>query len=312
MSKRKNKKYRFLFCLILLFFVLGFLFFCLRHNFYRPRDLLGKPQESSSKLWRPLESSDFQNPILEIDAQAALSCDFSTGEIFFAKNLHQRLPTASLTKVMTAVVVLDLAAPEKVLEVPSVVEDLPEDSSYMGVDPGEKYTILDLLYGLLLPSGNDAATAFSYGLTGGKPELFVYWMNRKAKALGLKNTNFSNSSGLDDLKNYSSVYDLGILSHYAVSHYPLLQEIVASRSYEIPYTEEHKYLFFGNFNDLMLAYKGVDGIKPGNTVEAGSCLIATATQEGKRVMSVVLGSSARNLPTIKLLDLGFENLGVLP
>lgn len=265
-------------------------------------------------LWYPqlLEKNVGQGE-LEINAKAALALDYDTGEVFYAKNPSLPLPFASLAKVMTAMVVLNHALAKDELVVPAEADlnNLPEGSSYMGLTAGEQYSVEDLLYGLLLPSGNDAARTLAIGLAGDL-ETFVYWMNREAKVLGLKNTKFDNPSGLDNPQSHSTVYDLAILTHFALTKYPLIARIVATRQYEIPYTDQHKYLFFGNFNDLMIVYPNVDGVKPGNTESAGSCLIATSTREGKRMMTIVLGASARNPETIKLLDFAFGKLGIEP
>ncbi len=289
----------------------------LTRNFHKNVGILGSRKErieSETNLWQPqLFNENIGQDKLSINAKAALALDFETGQVFYSKKPHLHLPFASLAKIMTAMVALDHAAPDEILEVPpeAAMEKLPDGSSFMGVTPGEKYTVQDLLYGLLLPSGNDAARTLALSLAGDL-DTFVYWMNRKAKAIGLSDTHFTNPSGLDDSNSYSTVFDLAKLSHFALTRYPQIAQIVATRGHEILYTTEHKYLFFGNFNDLMLIYPNIDGVKPGNTEEAGSCLIATSTREGKRVMVIVLGTPARNPETIKLLDFSFERLGVEP
>lgn len=275
----------------------------------RPADYQRDPAitPQHAHLWKP-RLDEYQNGTelnFQQDIRAALSVNFETGEVYYAHNTQTKLPIASLTKIMTAIVALDHSNLEEKLTVPATALDIPEDSSVMGVSVGESYTVGDLLYGLLLPSGNDAANAIAEGLAHSKED-YVYWMNRRARSLGLHNTRFANPSGLDDPDNFSTAFDLAVLAHYAITHYPPLEEIVASRQYEIPYTHEHKYLFWGNFNDLMLVYEGVDGIKPGNTEKAGSCLIATATRDDRKVMTVVLGATYRNAAAIKLLDLGFQ------
>lgn len=267
-----------------------------------------------SQLWQPrMADEKIGQDELEINARAALALDFATGKVFYAKNPHQVLPFASLAKIMTAVVALNHAQPENelVVSLQADFNELPLGSSYMGLTAGERYSVEDLLYGLLLSSGNDAALAIALGLASDL-DTFVYWMNRESKVWGLKQTQFGNPSGLDDPRSRSTAYDLAILTSFALTQYPLISQIVASSQHEIPYTPDHKYLFLTNFNDLMFIYPNVDGVKPGNTEEAGSCLIATSTREGKRVLTVVLGASARNPETIKLMDFAFEKLGVSP
>lgn len=273
-----------------------------------------KQEDKGSTMWRlQIANEEIGQDEIEANAKAALALDFETGQVFYSKESNLRLPFASLAKIMTAMVVLDHAVPEQVLEVPpeAAMENLPDGSSFMGVTPGEKYTVRDLLYGLLLPSGNDAACTLAISLAGDL-NTFSYWMNRKAAAIGLSGTHFTNPSGLDEQQSYSTIFDLAKLSQFALTRYPQIAQIVATRGYEIPYTLEHKYLFFGNFNDLMLVYPNIDGVKPGNTETAGSCLIATSTRESKRVMVIVLGTPARNPEAIKLLDFSFGKLGIPP
>ncbi|OQX50911.1 hypothetical protein B5M47_02695 [candidate division CPR3 bacterium 4484_211] len=284
--------------------------FCQLKDYRLPAVFEGANPPLSSSLWKPQIAGDsFNTQAIDFgqNVAAALSVNFDSGEVYYALNIHQRLPIASLTKVMTALVALEYASLDKEITVPAAAMDLPKDSSVMGISAGEVYPVKDLLYGLLLPSGNDAAKTLAIGVLGSE-ENFVYRMNRRSQSLGLKDTHFGNSSGLDDPWNYSSVYDLAVLTHYVLVNYPVINQIVGEKQYEIPYTEKHKYLFLGNFNDLMLLYEGVDGVKPGNTEAAGSCLIASATRGDRRVMALVLGSTYRNAAAIKLLDLGFSVL----
>jgi D-alanyl-D-alanine carboxypeptidase (penicillin-binding protein 5/6) len=202
---------------------------------------------------------------------------------------------------MTAAIVLEFADPSSSIKIPSTAKkDLPPDSAVMGISTGETYTIRQLLYGLLLPSGNDAAKALAVA-TAGDEGRFVSLMNGKAAQLGLRNTHFTNASGLDDRGHYSTAYDLAVITKYAMS-FPEFQEIVRQGEYEIPYTPEHKYLHLVNANSMVNSYPGATGVKPGNTADAGNCLVATATRNGRDVMAILLDTPGRNSNMAKLFD----------
>jgi D-alanyl-D-alanine carboxypeptidase len=176
----------------------------------------------------------------------------------------------------------------------------------MYLTTGEVYTLKELLYGLLLNSGNDAAYAIADGVAG-DTSTFVEWMNIKAKEIGLENTEFKDPSGLDD-NTYSTAQDLIKLSRYAMKH-DLFREIVKTYNIELT-SDTHKYVYLENATNLLTSYPGVAGVKTGYTEEAGLCLVTYASNNGHEIMGVVLKSIDRKGDMILMLDHGFGTLGV--
>jgi serine-type D-Ala-D-Ala carboxypeptidase (penicillin-binding protein 5/6) len=240
----------------------------------------------------------------KVTARAAIVVEYPSGRILYAKNLHQRLPMASTTKTMTALLALQRVSLTDV--VTATASDLVGESS-MGLVEGEQRTVSDLLYGLLLPSGNDAAEALARHVGEGLKEpadagpvgRFVALMNRQAQQMGLADTHFMNPHGLDDPGHYSSVYDLASIAWYDL-HNPVFNDIVKQVYHTVP---GHP---LKNTNELLSSYDGADGVKTGLTDNAGNCLVASATRGGRRLISVVLHSSPFAVPdTEALLDYGF-------
>lgn len=253
----------------------------------------------------PVEAS-LEKP--KIKGRHVLFIDNLSGSVMYDKDSKKRVPVASLVKIMTAVIALEHAKPEEIFEISGRAANTGEN--FMGISTGEKYTLEELLYGLILPSGNDAAEAITEGVAG-KRNTFINWMNFKAEELGLEDTKFTNPSGLEDGEfQYSTAYDLIRLAHYAWETHPLLREIAGTKSYEIPYNEDHKALYFENQTNLLGTYPGVKGIKTGYTEEAGLCLITIAENEGKEVLGVILNSTDRRGDAILLYDYSFAVLGV--
>ena len=177
----------------------------------------------------------------------------------------------------------------------------------MGITEGEVYTLEELMYGLLLPSGNDAAYAIAEGVAGSS-DRFVEWMNFKAKELGLMNTYFADPSGLDDT-TYSTAQDLARLARYAMKN-PRFRSIVGTVDIELPFTETHKYLPLYNQTNLLATYPGVVGVKTGYTEEAGLTLVTYASNEGYELVGVVLNSTDRKGDMVLMLDHGYGTVGV--
>jgi D-alanyl-D-alanine carboxypeptidase (penicillin-binding protein 5/6) len=172
----------------------------------------------------------------------------------------------------------------------------------MGLETGMRLTMRDLLYGLLLPSGNDAAVAIARRVAGDVPA-FVARMNARVRDLGLQDTHFTNPHGLDAAGHYSSAYDMAMLGRYALKE-PLLAEIVRTRQYQPEWSGPELW----NGNLLLWLYPESDGIKTGWTETAGQTMVATAQRDGHRLFVAVLGSQDRYSDVIRLLDWGFDNL----
>lgn len=257
------------------------------------------------KAWAPIVA-DTQLDISEVNASAAILIDVNSNQVLAEREAHQRRPMASLTKVMTAALVLEFTQPGSIITIPAeAMADLPGDSAVMGISKGEKYTIKELLYGLLLPSGNDAAQALAIAVAGNQAR-FVELMNAKAAQLGMRDTHFDNPSGLDSPTHYSTPYDLAILTHYAQT-FDLFNEVVGTAEKLLAYSENHKYLDLVNANPFISMYPGATGVKPGTTGNAGNCLIASATQNGRTFIGVLLNTPGRNTNMIKLFNLGYNS-----
>lgn len=249
------------------------------------------------------------------NAAAYVVADFDTGEVIAEKAMSQKLPMASLTKIMTAIVALDLADPSESFTVSRHASQI--EPTIMGVTYGETLTLHDLLEALLMTSANDAAEIIKENINQKyHQEVFIEAMNKKAQLMRLQNTGFTNPQGFDDFDHYSSAEDIAILSHYAISNYPLIAKIVKSDMTYLPQTLTHAEYKLPNWNGLLGVYPGVSGIKIGNTGKAGKTIAVVAQREGKKLIVVLLGANTiieRDLWTAGLLNLGFEEtLGLAP
>ena len=253
----------------------------------------------------------------EVPSKSALLVELGSGKVLFEKNSKEVLPIASLTKIMTAVVSLERTPLDTVFTVSEAAEEVGENS--MGVTAGEKYTFDELLCGLILHSGNDAAYVIAEGVSGDEAR-FVDLMNQKAKELGLKNTYFADSSGLED-GTHSTTVDLVKLTKYAMK-FPYFREVVKTVEIELPGVmadtpngpngsePTHKFLYLYNQTNLLSTYPGVEGVKTGYTEEAGLCLVTYARHEDLELVGVVLNSPNRKGDMILMLDHGFGGLGI--
>ncbi len=221
-----------------------------------------------------------------ISAQAFLIYDLDANQLLLAHNIHEALAPASLTKLMTALLVLEQA--DMTATVTIQESDLVGGAS-MGLQVGETITVEELLWGLLIPSGNDAATALARHV-GGSVSAFVEMMNRRAQALALAETYFVNPHGLDAVGHTSSAADLLTLTQQAW-HFPLFRQLVALAESEIA---GHP---LRNTNELLSIDSRVNGVKTGTTDLAGECLVAGFEQEGHQLFIVVLNSRQRYTDT---------------
>jgi D-alanyl-D-alanine carboxypeptidase len=238
-----------------------------------------------------------------IPLRSGMLFDVTTGRVLWEQGASNALPIASLTKMMTALVVVAHAPPgAPVLITPDAVHF---SGSGTGMLPlGRHVPVEPLLYGLLLPSGNDAAIALAEHVARTQ-RAFVAMMNAQAAKMGLRCSHFDNVSGLVDQGNYSCASDLAAMAH-AILENPRLARIVGSRSAILPFPIKGGKLYLFNNNPLLLArYPGADGVKTGYTVAAGRCLVATA-RRGNRWLGVVLLHSGNPAPQAQsLLDAGF-------
>lgn len=260
--------------------------------------------------WFPKgNSSKVDNRSLTLSANSVILVNYDTGEIVYQKDINKRQPVASIVKVMTALVALENKALNSVFTVSKKAASIGEDS--MGLTEGEQVSLGDLFYGLMLPSGNDAAITIAEGVSGNE-DAFVTQMNEEAVNLGIKDTKFINASGLDEdgRDQYSTAYDLAILAHYIWSKYPDFDKIASTYHMVIDANPSHKAFDLYNQTNLLTTYPGVQGIKPGFTWNAGWCLMTYAENNNVKLIGVVLGSTDRRGEMKELLDFGFSKYGI--
>jgi D-alanyl-D-alanine carboxypeptidase (penicillin-binding protein 5/6) len=235
-------------------------------------------------------------------ARAAIVVDARSGTVLWAKRPHLRLPIASTTKIMTAVVALERLRAHDVVDVdPSATRVQPFRE---GLRAGERVQAWKLFYGLLLYSGNDDALALAIA-AGGTRAHFLALMNEKARQLGLKDTHFRSTSGVIDRDNYSTAWDLAALARYAMWN-RRFRAVVRTRIKRVAWAAPTYAKVYVNHNHLLGSYPGADGIKTGWTTKAEHCLVASATRHGARLIAVVLGSPNADADARKLLNYGFS------
>ena len=242
------------------------------------------------------------------NAKSAILIEASTGEILFEKNADERLVPASMTKMMSMLVIIE-AIENGDLKWNQEIQ-VSENASSMGgsqilLETGEKMSVRDLFKGVAIASGNDAVVALAEAVAGTE-DAFVQKMNDKAKELGLKNTNFKNPHGLDTANHYSSARDMSLIAKELVKHEKVLEFTSVYEDYLRENTDRKIWLV--NTNKLVRFYDGVDGLKTGFTEGAGYCLTATAKKDGMRVIAVVMGeadSKMRNQEVSEMLDYAF-------
>jgi serine-type D-Ala-D-Ala carboxypeptidase (penicillin-binding protein 5/6) len=249
------------------------------------------------------------------DAKSAILIERDTGAILYEKNAHEKLPPASMTKIMTMLLIMEaidkgeLSYKEKVRA--------SEYAASMGgsqifLEPGEEMTVDELLRGIAIGSANDASVAMAERIAGSE-EAFVELMNKKAKELGLKDTMFQNATGLPAENHYSSAYDMAMMARELLKHEDITKYTKIYEDYLRENTDKKFWLV--NTNRLVKFYPGVDGLKTGFTSEAKYCLTATAKKNGMRVIAVVFGASTpktRNAQITKMLDYAFSQYKTHP
>ena len=243
------------------------------------------------------------------NASSAIMIEASTGEILFNKNENEKLAPASMTKMMSMLLIME-EIEKGTLKWDEIITASANASSMGGsqifLEAGEKMTVRELVKGIAIASGNDATVAMAERIAGTE-ETFVKRMNEKAKELGLKNTNFVTSTGLDADNHYSSAYDMALIAKELVKHDKILEFTGTYEDYLR--TNSSSPFWLVNTNRLVRFYSGVDGLKTGFTSDAGYCLTATAKKDGMRLITVVMNepdTNKRSADTTKMLDYGFN------
>ena len=246
--------------------------------------------------------------ILAPNAKSAIMLEASTGEVLFEKNSHEKLHPASMTKMMSMLLILENIE-KGVINWDDIVTVSSNASSMGGsqilLETGEQMSVSDLFKGIAVASGNDAVVAMAEKIAGTQEE-FVNMMNKRANELGLTDTNFKNCHGLDDANHYSSASDMAKIAMELVKHEKLFEYTSIYEDYLRENTDRKFWLV--NTNKLVRFYSGVDGLKTGYTKEAGYCLTATAKRNGMRIIAVVMGepeSSVRSSEVSSMLDYAF-------
>lgn len=238
-------------------------------------------------------------------SSATIVVDQKSKKILSSSNAHVRLAMASTTKIMTAMVVLDNVVDVDVqLAIPREAVGVEGSSVYL--KRNEIWSVRDLLYALMLRSGNDAAVALSIAV-GGSVQGFVDKMNAKASELGLKDTHFTNPHGLHDDNHYTTAYDLAIITAEAMKN-PLFKSIVSAKSYVVEGNYTHDRYYLGNKNKMLLMMEGADGVKTGYTKNSGRCLVSSATRGDTQLICVVLNIHDMWNVSKNLLEKGFEQV----
>jgi D-alanyl-D-alanine carboxypeptidase (penicillin-binding protein 5/6) len=247
-----------------------------------------------------------ETPPPYVSCEAAILMEWQSGAILAQHNAFRRMYPASITKMMTALLALENGRLEEYVEVSPEAANQPGSSMYLS--SGDVFTLEDLLYGLMLNSGNDAAWAIAEHI-GGDAETFFDMMNRRAQEIGAINTRYRNPHGLTDPNHYTTAFDLALIARTCLRH-PYFRSLVATKEKDVLDATEEVRLQLANTNRLLWVYLGADGVKTGTTESAGQCLVASATRDGMRLLAVVLNSADRWSDAARLLDYGFTQYRV--
>lgn len=272
-----------------------------------------QPEERSISIVNAKAEPTEKETGLKLDAKAAVLMDADSGEVLFAQDSHKRLPPASVTKVMTMLLIMEACEAGKISMEDTVT--ISERAASMGgsqmyMEPGEQHTVEELMMGVAMVSANDGCVALSEHLAG-SVEMFVERMNQRASELGLKDTNFVNTNGLPVANHYTSAYDIAKMSRQLI-RFPKTKEWFTKwqATIEVGLPGKEKEFGLTNTNRLIKQYSGAIGIKTGFTQDAGYCLSGAAERDGTRLIAVVLGcktSPIRFAQISKMLDYGFAN-----
>lgn len=227
--------------------------------------------------------------------------ELTTGAVLSESNADKKLPMASTTKIMTAIIIIEDCNLDEVIIVPDEAVGVEGSSVYLKKD--EKIDVRDLLYGLMLRSGNDCAAALAIHHSGSIAE-FAKVMNERAEKIGAKRTNFVNPSGLPDENHYTTARDLCNIARYAMQN-ETFKGVVSTRSYI------GKFRSYANKNKMLQKYEGANGVKTGYTIKAGRCLVSSAERNGMDVVCVVLDCPDTYGRSAELLDYSFSNYSLI-
>lgn len=266
-------------------------------------------QETNTTTEEEKQDTKTEEDGLLSDGKSAILIEASTGKILYEKNSHERYAPASMTKIMSMILIMEEIEKGNLKWNDTLVAS--EYAASMGgsqifLQPNEKMSVKDLFKAVAIGSANDATVVFAEKIAGTE-EKFVEKMNKKAKELGLKDTNFKNAVGLDEANHYSSAYDMAMMAKELVKHEKIFEFTTIYEDYLRQNTDNKFWLV--NTNKLIKTYDGADGLKTGYTTEAGYCLTATAYRNNMRLIGTIMGatdSKSRNSNMTTLLDYGFN------
>jgi D-alanyl-D-alanine carboxypeptidase (penicillin-binding protein 5/6) len=240
---------------------------------------------------------------ITVSAKSAVVMEAATGRVLYQKNADEKMPMASTTKIMTALVAVENGNLSDTVTVGQNASGVEGSSIWLSA--GETMTLSDMLFGLMLASGNDAAVAIAEHV-GGSVDAFVDMMNAKARDIGAYNTHFANPNGLPADDHYTTAYDLALISSHAMRNKTFC-EIVKTQYKTLPWEGHEWDRVVKNKNKILWNYEGGNGVKTGYTKEAGRCLSAAAERDGMQLVSVVLSAPDMFNDCMALMDYGFEN-----
>ncbi len=236
-----------------------------------------------------------------VSAKGAILIDGVSKQILFSKNIHEKLPMASTTKIMTVLLTIESGNLDREI---TFTQNMIAEGSNMGLKVGDKVSLYSLCVGMMLASGNDAANAAAISVAGSIPE-FCKLMNDKAKKLGMKDTSFETPSGLDGDNHYSTPYDMALLAIYAMKN-TTFKELASAKSKKISFGTPKREFTYYNHNKLLSSYKGAVGVKTGFTKKSGRCLVSMAERDGASLVCVTLHAGDDWNTHKNLFDYGFE------
>lgn len=243
-----------------------------------------------------------------VSARSAVVIEAETGTVLFSENMSERRAMASTTKIMTAILTIEAGDLDREFTVDKFA--IMVEGTSMGLREGDRVSRRDLLYGIMLPSGNDAANAAAVSVSG-SVAAFVEKMNAKAGALGLADTHFANPSGLDADGHYTTAYDLARLAAYAMKN-ETFREIACCKSKELEYGNPPYKRTLYNSNKMLTRYEGAVGVKPGFTDNARRCLVSAAERDGTLLIAVTLNDGDDWNDHTKMLNYGFTQVSAYP
>jgi D-alanyl-D-alanine carboxypeptidase (penicillin-binding protein 5/6) len=269
--------------------------------------------EPMRTLQRPVEFGDASashTGAPAIAADSGILVDLDTRSIIWERNPHLAHAPASTTKIVSTLVALENFGPDRRVTITPEALHQAGDETVMGIKAGESYAVSELLAGMLLISGNDAATAMAVDTVG--MDRFVATMNSQMAALGLHDSHFTTPVGLDDPGQLASAYDLAAVATVTSELFPQFRQLVSTTDRQLPAGPTHPAFQLHNLNRLLSLYPPTIGIKPGYTGNAGPCLVAEAMREGHRMVGVLLGAPHLYSDMRMLLDWGFTQKGLRP